>query len=222
MCKKCIVCGNDLTGPSQRKFCSSRCAAIYNNNKRKERNYSTKGRTKIVQCIRCGCNIDVSIHSSRKSWICNECKQNNSPHSKNVEKIKSILEFSKRTAVKILKRMGAKCSICGWDESTCDIHHIIPKKNGGTDNMDNLIYICPNCHRICHTTNKYSIEHLKSLAISILYKDWKNFYHPSNWSFSSNAVLLSDRGPETISASRRSKIGLTWICQIIQAPVVRC
>ena len=125
MCKKCIVCGNDLTGPSQRKFCSSRCAAIYNNNKRKERNYSTKGRTKIVQCIRCGCNIDVSIHSSRKSWICNECKQNNSPHSKNVEKIKSILEFSKRTAVKILKRMGAKCSICGWDESTCDIHHII-------------------------------------------------------------------------------------------------
>lgn len=221
MSKLCIVCGQELTGSSQRKFCSKRCAAIYNNGKRKEKNYSTKGKTKSVQCIRCGCNIEISIHSPRKSWICDKCKQNHNPHSKDVTKIKSILEFSKRTAVKILKRMGAKCSICGWDESTCDIHHIIPKKNGGTDDMDNLIYICPNCHRICHTTNKYPIEYLKSLTISILYKDWKDFYHPSNWSFYSNAVPLSDRGPETMSASRRSKTGLTRICHIIRAPAVR-
>lgn len=180
MSRVCIECGAELSNPTQKKFCSNRCAAIYNNRKRKERRYSTKGMTKMVQCVRCGCDITVSIHSSQKSWICPDCKKNNSPHSKDTSKIKSILEFSKRTAVKILKRMGAKCSICGWNESTCDIHHIIPKKNGGTDDMDNLIYICPNCHRVCHTTTKYSIEYLKSLALSILYKDWKDYYHPSN------------------------------------------
>ena len=76
--------------------------------------------------------------------------------------------------------MGAVCSICGWDESTCDIHHIIPRKNGGNDDMENLIYICPNCHRLCHTTDKFTEEFLKEHSIANKYRDWKNFYHPSN------------------------------------------
>ena len=52
----------------------------------------------------------------------------------------------KRTITKILRRANIKCSICGWNESTCDIHHIIHKKDGGSDNMDNLIVVCPNCY----------------------------------------------------------------------------
>lgn len=175
---RCLFCNKELSGRYQKRFCSHSCAAQYNNSKRKIRH----GKTKTKHCLECGKEIEVSIYSSSKSWYCEEHdrRKNKSPHSKDTSKIKSILEFSKRTAVKILKRMGAKCSICGWNESTCDIHHIIPKKNGGTDDMDNLIYICPNCHRVCHTTTKYSIEYLKSLALSILYKDWKEFYHPSN------------------------------------------
>lgn len=43
-----------------------------------------------------------------------------------------------------------KCEICSWDKGTCDVHHRIPKKDGGTNERSNLILICPNCHRLIH------------------------------------------------------------------------
>ncbi len=42
------------------------------------------------------------------------------------------------------------CCICGWDEATNDIHHIIPRNQGGSDTFDNLTILCPNCHRKSH------------------------------------------------------------------------
>lgn len=176
--RRCLFCNKELTNRNQRKFCSHSCAAQYNNSKRKLK----RGKTKIKHCIECGKEIEVSIYSSQKSWYCDEHdkRKNKSVHTKDITYVKSILEFSKRTAVKILKRMGAVCSICGWSESTCDIHHIIPRKNGGNDDMENLIYICPNCHRLCHTTDKFTEEFLKEHSIANKYRDWKNFYHPSN------------------------------------------
>lgn len=65
-------------------------------------------------------------------------------------KPKSLMEISSRTASKILTRMKAACSKCGWNEARCDLHHILPKKQGGTDEHGNLTYLCPNCHRIAH------------------------------------------------------------------------
>lgn len=142
---------------------------------------TTKGKTKDVKCIKCGKPIIVSIHSSDKTWMCEDCKKSKKVvHYKNIKYIHSILDFSKRTVMKILKRMKAKCSICGWNESTCDVHHIVAKKDGGTNEMSNLICVCPNCHRVCHTTDKYSIDFLKTLSLDKEYKKWKDFYHPSN------------------------------------------
>lgn len=34
-----------------------------------------------------------------------------------------------------------KCSMCGWSESVCDIHHITPLQ---------VTVLCPNCHRKIH------------------------------------------------------------------------
>lgn len=82
--------------------------------------------------------------------------------------------------MKIIKRANLKCVICGWGESTCDIHHIVPKKNGGSNANDNLIIVCPNCHRIIHTTDKYSTEFLKDFSVDKTFKNWKDFYHKSN------------------------------------------
>lgn len=42
------------------------------------------------------------------------------------------------------------CQICGWNETTCDIHHIIPLVNNGGQEITNLITLCPNCHRMVH------------------------------------------------------------------------
>lgn len=86
---------------------------------------------------------------------------------------KSILDLSKRTITKILQRANQGCMICGWKEATCDIHHIKPKKEGGTNDNSNLIVLCPNCHRKVH-------DHLliipENINIETLFKNWTNYY----------------------------------------------
>ena len=46
-----------------------------------------------------------------------------------------------------IKPDGWECRICGQDYSL-EVHHIIPRKNGGNHNADNLITLCNGCHRI--------------------------------------------------------------------------
>jgi hypothetical protein len=92
----------------------------------------------------------------------------------------TILMVSKRTVSKILKRANAKCSLCGWCESTCDIHHILPKSKGGSDKMDNLICVCPNCHRSLHEHKSLfkTVDELKQLSLEKTLPNWKDFYKP--------------------------------------------
>jgi len=67
----------------------------------------------------------------------------------NKEIPESILGVSSRTTMKILRRLKIGCSRCNWyvEDVVGDLHHIIPKKEGGLDLDDNLTYLCPNCHR---------------------------------------------------------------------------
>ena len=88
----------------------------------------------------------------------------------------SILDLSKRTAVKIIKRMGLGCSRCGWhvEGVANDIHHILPKKNGGSDDHHNLTILCPNCHRLAHS-GKIPAEEFITLVDQVG-DTWKEFY----------------------------------------------
>ena len=42
------------------------------------------------------------------------------------------------------------CAACGLNYPLLDIHHIQPRAEGGSDDPDNLIDLCPNCHRLMH------------------------------------------------------------------------
>ena len=42
---------------------------------------------------------------------------------------------------------GMKCEICGWEKEKCDIHR---KDPGGSYTGENVITLCPNCHRLAH------------------------------------------------------------------------
>lgn len=91
------------------------------------------------------------------------------------KEINSILDISPRTVTKILERMNIGCSRCGWNESTCDIHHINGRKIEDFNNHKNLCLLCPNCHRLVHT-NKISKDELIPLSIYIGDK-WKLYYN---------------------------------------------
>ena len=168
------------------RFCCKSCAnsRITTEEKREKiKNglieYNKENETILYEyiCEKCGKVFKHKKIRNGRHIHCDDCKQKR-PHIK--EKTDSLLDLSKRTVCKILKRAKQKCAICGWDESTCDVHHIVEKKNGGTDNIDNLIIVCPNCHRVIHSNKKYSIEFLNSLSIEKTFKNWKDFYHPSN------------------------------------------
>lgn len=69
-----------------------------------------------------------------------------------IDKIpKNIFDVSSRTRALIVVRIGKGCSNCGWNEASCDIHHIVSTKHGGTNEHVNLTVLCPNCHRLAHS-----------------------------------------------------------------------
>lgn len=50
---------------------------------------------------------------------------------------------------KILHIPNNKCSICKW-VGPCDRHRIIYGQYGGEYKEENLLILCPNCHRLLH------------------------------------------------------------------------
>lgn len=50
---------------------------------------------------------------------------------------------------KVLRFYNNQCFICGYRYFLA-IHHIIPKRKGGNDRIDNLIVLCPNHHKEWH------------------------------------------------------------------------
>lgn len=63
------------------------------------------------------------------------------------EYLDKITTFS-AIARRLKKEKGDRCTICGWDEAPCDVHHILSRKDGGTNEYSNLIILCPNHHRL--------------------------------------------------------------------------
>jgi predicted restriction endonuclease len=43
---------------------------------------------------------------------------------------------------------GDKCFVCGWNEANNDICHLTSVKKGGKEEIENMILLCPNHHRM--------------------------------------------------------------------------
>ena len=52
-----------------------------------------------------------------------------------------------------------QCSIC--QSNTVDVHHIIPVVDGGTNDLENLMAVCPNHHRDFHD-GKFTREQMRT------------------------------------------------------------
>lgn len=129
---------------------------IPNNNKEDYHDEFEKldnGRTCVIDC--------VNMHTKK----CLECKYVLIEESKNTGRRRYWCGWEgyqtyvyrdqkkydqKPKNYKIREMLGNKCSDCGWDKGFCHVHHIIPKSAGGTDELENLIVLCPNCHQIRH------------------------------------------------------------------------
>lgn len=95
----CLNCGKPLL-KRRGKFCNSSCAATYNNLNRKT---TTKGKTKISNCVKCGKEIEVSIHTNKSKIICNECSELKNIIDHTIKMLKIYLIVLKEQYLKLLK-----------------------------------------------------------------------------------------------------------------------
>lgn len=78
-----------------------------------------------------------------------------------------------------IKKYGNKCELCGYG-AAIDTHHIIPKKMGGSHEINNLIVLCPNCHalitrRYFILKNRKDIPKIQEKAVKLLKSFYPNF-----------------------------------------------
>ena len=62
----------------------------------------------------------------------------------------------------VLNRDKYTCQHCKTKQGTLEVHHIVFRSNGGSDEPDNLITLCRNCHRELHL-GKFSLKNIKGL-----------------------------------------------------------
>jgi hypothetical protein len=61
--------------------------------------------------------------------------------SQNDQKVPSL------TVKRVFKEAGSRCPFCGEEDlASLDVHHISPRKNGGSNDFANLLLACKNCH----------------------------------------------------------------------------
>tara|TARA_B100001778_G_scaffold330827_2_gene334038 strand:- start:1352 stop:1726 length:375 start_codon:yes stop_codon:yes gene_type:complete len=98
------------------------------------------------QCEACGEEFTISDYRSRRKKYCGSscaAKVNN--------KKRAGKRYSKRKQTfrqKLLDGFGHQCMIedCGYNKFV-DAHHIIARKDGGSNDPENGILLCPNHHK---------------------------------------------------------------------------
>ncbi len=61
--------------------------------------------------------------------------------------------------INLIASRGSKCNRCSVDYvPVLEVHHIIERCNGGTDDPENLEILCPTCHAIHHHVERMKIK----------------------------------------------------------------
>lgn len=158
----CLECKKKFKTKWTNKFCGMSCASTHNNRLRAP--LSEEKKRKRSESLKRWWNDHPELKSTHKQRAGEFTK------GKHGGQIHSIMDVSKRTASKILKRLNLGCCICKWNEASCDIHHINGKKVEDANGHWNLTCICPNHHRMIHN-HKISKDKFISL----------DKYFPENW-----------------------------------------
>lgn len=104
-------------------------------------------------CAVCGTLILAGLHKKTCSLECAKTHLTNPNrlHSKGRKPGKSRRTSTRTFRARLLAIRGNKCELCDYNKhNILNIHHIIEKCNGGTDEESNLLLICPNCHTEVH------------------------------------------------------------------------
>lgn len=120
-----------------------------------------------LTCEYCGKEF---TYTGTRPWLCKYCgekcrreayRDRNKEHNRGP--YARIEDTQKRQNVRdeMIIAYSGKCALCGWQLAPVpflfrkkyyasyglEMHHIVPVSEGGTAEWDNLILVCPNCHK---------------------------------------------------------------------------
>ena len=83
-------------------------------------------------------------------------RQRDQRHDETVEQYAKDVAYQSMIRQKILERDSYTCQICFSEaETKLHVHHILKRRDGGTDHFDNLITVCPTCHKSADSKKYY-------------------------------------------------------------------
>jgi hypothetical protein len=153
----CSNCNNLLEGRYNKKFCSRKCSASYNNRLKPKRKRRERPKCKtcnervdhfgVVHCRGC---IENGKHIHGLGPILNQTIEMTTRRS-GANRYDIIRNHAKLTLYKNDPRQ-LRCEKCGYDKHT-ELCHIKPIASFPKDTLisvvnhrDNITFLCPNCH----------------------------------------------------------------------------
>jgi len=116
-------------------FCSRKCKGISDR--------------KIKYCTVCNKEIISKYASKTCSRECSNRSRTNTKYDREQSHNKHKKIFIIKT--RLLSERGNYCEYCKYDNvNILQVHHIIERSNGGSNDMSNLLLLCPNCHYTIH------------------------------------------------------------------------
>jgi endogenous inhibitor of DNA gyrase (YacG/DUF329 family) len=168
----CAICGKEFTRrqceiKSENTYCSPACAG-----KRKRGPISARNYNKITKpCEECGRDFTMSHRDGLKRRFCSKsCEQAYRSKYMRGENNPNYRHGKNRVAAKwtALRWYPASCALCGFGVAI-QIHHIRPIATDGTNEVGNLIVLCPNHHAMAEL-KMFTDEELKSAAALVKFE----------------------------------------------------
>lgn len=83
--------------------------------------------------------------------------------------------FNDKLKDMVKDRDDYRCQICGF-ESFLEVHHIVPRKFGGSHSLENLITLCTSCHRAVETKD---VKHATSKCLKNIKRNSNSLVKPN-------------------------------------------
>ena len=147
---KCEHCGKSFeTRPyvKERKYCSRECRDQF----RRERTGSKHPlyKRETHPCRVCGNPVSVTKSMLKQKRLC-FCSNACAKESHRIA-LTGVPKVNARRSGKMAARVrdGGTCVLCGFSHVTA-VHHLIPRNQGGSNKLENLVTLCPNHHYMAH------------------------------------------------------------------------
>lgn len=89
--------------------------------------------------------------------------------------------LDKKTRKAVYARDGYRCALCDCTQYI-QIHHVIPRGEGGTDHPHNLITLCAACHGLAHGIKMYEGHSATAEDMEQYCVEYLSDYYAGEWS----------------------------------------